>query len=286
MIDFPSLSLPVILKSRETVVMQITSRCGLIGLLLLGITPALHAEAPASLYSSETVTVKSLANRSYAYRLLSPPAEASGKTFPLVVFLHGSGERGTDNSAQLKSLPSQMASPKARQAFPCFLLAPQCEPNKQWVDVPWGDKQSKPLPAQPSEMMQCAIAALEQVRSRKEIDPTRVYLTGLSMGGYGTWDLAMRHPDWFAAVVPICGGGDETKVSVLKDVPLWAFHGTADTIVWPERTQRLIDALTAAGGKPKLSLLQNVGHNSWSPAYEPSSGLLTWMFAQKRPAKP
>jgi predicted peptidase len=131
-------------------------------------------------------------------------------------------------------------------------------------------------------MLANAIAALEQVRQDPQVDGSRIYLTGLSMGGYGSWELAMRHPTWFAAVAPICGGGDEARAAALKDLPLWAFHGTADNVVYPERTQRMIDAISAAGGKPKLTLLPGVGHNAWQPAYKIDSGLLDWMFAQRR----
>ncbi len=218
----------------------------------------------------------------YHYRLLRPTA-ATGK-FPLVVFLHGAGERGTDNLAQLKFLPKALGG-ELRPKFPFFVLAPQCAPGQQWVNAPWGDKQCTPMAEKPSVMLGNAIAALEQTRKDPQVDQSRIYLTGISMGGYGTWELAMRHPNWFAAVVPICGGGDEAKAAVLKDLPLWVFHGGADTVVWPERSQRMIDAISSAGGKPQFSLLPGVGHNSWEPAYALPSGLLDWLFSQRQQGK-
>jgi predicted peptidase len=225
-------------------------------------------------------TLVKSADGDYAYKLMRP--NATGGKYPLVVFLHGAGERGTDNVAQLKFLPTMLAQPAMRERYPCFVLAPQCAPHHQWVDAPWGDKISQPMAAAPSVMLAHAIAALEAVRLDPQVDAQRIYLTGISMGGYGTWELALRHPDWFAAVVPICGGGDEAKAATLKTLPLWAFHGTADTVVWPERSQRMVDAIKAAGGTPKLTLLQAVGHNSWEPAYDEKSGLLAWLFQQKR----
>lgn len=241
------------------------------------------AQDAAAIYADESVPV---GQTTYHFRLMKPAAEATEKQFPLVLFLHGAGERGTDNLAQLKFLPIQLASAEMRKKFPCFVLAPQCEPNKQWVDAPWGDKTTKPMTSEPSEMMRCAIAALSKIMKDPKVDPQRIYLTGLSMGGYGSWELAIRHPEWFAAVAPICGGGDETKVAVLKSMPVWAFHGLADTVVWPERTQRMFDSLQAAGGKPKFTKLEGVGHGAWGPAYDMKSGLLDWLFAQKKTAAP
>lgn len=224
--------------------------------------------------------------RSFRLLLPLPGPGAESAPAPVVLFLHGAGERGTDNAAQLRHFPEKMGQPEWRAKYRCFLIAPQCAPDKQWVDAPWGDRQSKPMAVEPTDMLQVAMAALEKVRAEHAaaVDPDRVYLTGLSMGGFGAWELAMRHPDWFAAVAPICGGGDEARADRLKGLPVWAFHGQDDTVVWPERSERLVAAINRAGGLAKLSLLPGVGHNSWSPAYDPMSGLLDWMFRQKRVA--
>ena len=113
------------------------------------------------------------------------------------------------------------------------------------------------------------------------VDARRVYLTGLSMGGYGTWELAARQPQRFAAVVPICGGGDERQASRLSALPIWAFHGAADNVVFPIRSQKMVDAIRAAGGKIQYTQYPGVGHNSWNQAYR-SDELLKWLFAQRR----
>jgi predicted peptidase len=203
------------------------------------------ANASSNAFVDKTVTV---AGKEQHFRLLLPLVEPLSAPAPVVLFLHGAGERGTDNAAQLLHFPEKMAQ------------------------------------AGPSEMMQVALAALDQVRTefQEAIDPARIYLTGLSMGGYGTWELAMRHSDWFAAAAPICGGGDEALAERLKTLPIWAFHGDQDTVVWPERSERMVAAVNLAGGRARLSLLPGVGHDSWNNAYDPKSGLLDWMFAQKR----
>jgi predicted peptidase len=253
-------------------------------ILLLGLIQCLFCNfsiaEDISPYQEMTVARE---GQSYRYRLLRPTNTTA--KFPLVLFLHGAGERGTDNSAQLKFLPTALATPELREKFPCFVLAPQCAPDQQWVNAPWGAKQCSPMAAAPSVMLANAIAALEQTRKDPQVDPTRIYLTGISMGGFGTWELAMRHPEWFAAAAPVCGGGDEANAALLKAVPLWAFHGGADTVVWPERSQRMIDAISASGGKPKFTLLPGVGHNAWDQAYALPSGLLEWLFTQRKLAQ-
>ncbi len=222
-------------------------------------------------------------NEKFEYRLLRPATVEPNKKYPLVVFLHGAGERGTDNSKQLKYFPAQMADDKHREAYPCFVLAPQCRPGKQWVNVPWGDKQSTPMGKSPSHQLQVAINIIEHTLKSESVDRSRVYLTGLSMGGYGSWELAARKPKWFAAVAPICGGGDENTAKSIAHLPIWAFHGDADRVVWPIRSESMIAALKKAGGKPKYTSFPGVGHNSWTPAYRQENGLIAWLFKQGQP---
>lgn len=255
-------------------------------------TPAVADESPTAdqldkLYEARTVRVaaaKDVAPVEFAYRLLGPKSITPGTRYPLVIFLHGAGERGNDNLSQLKYFPTWMAEQSARQAHPCFVLAPQCRDEQKWVDVDWSKIESTPQSPTPTVDMLAVIAALEDTLQREPIDPARIYLTGLSMGGYGSWDLAARMPDRFAAVLPICGGGDEATAAKIKDLPIWCFHGDADTAVRVERSRTMIEALRAAGGAPKYSELAGVGHDSWTPAYR-DPDVLTWLFAQKKPAK-
>jgi predicted peptidase len=222
-------------------------------------------------------------DEAFRYRLLSPENMEAGKVYPLVLFLHGAGERGDDNVGQLAYLPEWMAEAENRKKYPCFVLAPQCRAKRFWVNVNWGDEKSTPW-GEPSEQMQVVEGILEHVLKTHPVDRQRVYLTGLSMGGYGSWDLAIRRPELFAAVAPICGGGDETQVGRIVKLPIWAWHGDADAAVPVERTRRMIQALEAAGGTPKYTELKGVGHDSWTPAYTDPQGLLPWMFAQRRAA--
>ncbi|NQV23599.1 MAG: prolyl oligopeptidase family serine peptidase, partial [Rhodopirellula sp.] len=153
----------------------------------------------------------------FTYLILSPLKIEDGQKYPLLFFMHGAGERGNDVEKLLPHLPTQMSTPEWREKFPCFMVIPQCRDEEQWVAQKWGEKESVPLAETPTDQMQMAIAVLEQSLKDLPIDKSRVYLTGLSMGGYGSWELAMRRPELFAAVAPVCGGGDESQASRLKD---------------------------------------------------------------------
>lgn len=235
-------------------------------------------------YEEQTIkaTIGGRADQPVKFLLLKPAKIESSKKYPVILFLHGAGERGSDNRAQLKHFPEKMSDVKRRERFPAFVIAPQCPAGKRWVEVNWGAGRSTPQAAEPTEPMQGAIAALQHVLKAEQADAARVYLIGLSMGGYGSWDLAARHPEWFAAVAPICGGGDERKAAALKDVPLWAWHGDKDTAVPVARSRAMIEAIRKAGGQPKYNELPGVGHDSWTPATADNSGMLEWMFQQRR----
>jgi predicted peptidase len=240
----------------------------------------------AAAYAERSVNVaEGATNVEFRYRLLRPePAAGNGRTtgrYPLVLYLHGAGERGTDNAKQLKYLPTWLAEPAMRQKYPCFVLAPQCRMDERWVDVSWADATSTPQPATPTVDLTAATAALEDVLAQEAVDPDRIYLTGLSMGGYGTWDLAARIPDRFAAILPVCGGGDERVAASIASRPIWCFHGDADTAVPVERSRAMIAAVKAAGGRPIYSELAGVGHDSWTPAYR-DAFVLDWLFSQRR----
>lgn len=220
------------------------------------------------------------------YRLMKPANMKAGEKYPLLIFLHGAGERGGENKRQLKYLPEHLASDAMRKKFPCFVLAPQCQNGKQWVEVPWGDKKSTPMAEKPGSMMAAAMAVLEQTIKEQPIDGSRIYLTGLSMGGYGSWELAMRRATLFAAVAPICGGGDERIAKTIAGIPIWAWHGDKDGAVPVERTREMIAALKAAGGKPRFTEVKGGGHNVWSPAYSDKGGVVAWLFEHNRKQRP
>ncbi|MEM7385190.1 MAG: GDSL-type esterase/lipase family protein [Verrucomicrobiota bacterium] len=221
-------------------------------------------------------------NESFGYRLMRPAKEERGKSYPLVVFLHGAGERGTDNRRQLRYLPEKLATPEAREAYPCFLIAPQCRPEKKWVDAPWEAPQSLPMKRNPSDQLQVAIEAIRETVQGYPVDRQRIYLTGLSMGGYGAWELGMRFPEWFAALGPVCGGGDERVVHRLADLPIWTFHGGADPVVPVGRSRTLVERLKLLGRNPRYTEIKDGGHRAWDAAYG-NGGMVPWLFEQKRP---
>lgn len=212
------------------------------------------------------------------YRLLRPAKVENGKRYPLVVFLHGAGERGTDNEKQLIHGVPQFV--KNRDQYACFLIAPQCPDGKKWVEVDWSAP-SHTQPKDSGEIGRLTLALIEKTIKELPVDPKRVYITGLSMGGYGTWDLVARRPDLFAAATPICGGADELTAAKIKDIPIWVFHGGKDGVVKPARSSNMVKSLGEAGGKPKYTEYPDVGHNSWDNAYRDPE-FYRWLFAQKK----
>jgi lysophospholipase L1-like esterase/predicted esterase len=217
----------------------------------------------------------------YHYRLLAPEHASPGERYPLILFLHGAGERGDDNTLQLTHFPRRMVTPDRRAQFPCFVLAPQCPADERWTRDAWGSRESQPLDPTPTRALQGAIAALLEVVRTQPIDVDRIYLTGLSMGGYGAFELALRHADWFAAVVPVCGGSDEREASRLAGLPLYIWHGDEDRAVPVARSRAMVEALRALGESPEYEELRGVGHDAWNHAYA-HGGCLTWLFAQRR----
>ena len=215
------------------------------------------------------------------YRLLRPAVVEEGQRYPLVVFLHGAGERGDDNLAQLKYFPTWMADAEAREAYPCYLLAPQCRREKKWADYTREPREGEPLGFPLTADLAAVVTVMDQLLADEPIDQDRVYLTGLSMGGFGSWDLAARMPKRFAAMMPICGGGDPRLAEKYLGLPIWCFHGGADGVVKPERSRVMVEAILAAGGGLTYTEYQGVGHDSWTPAYQ-DPATLVWLFGQVR----
>ncbi len=218
------------------------------------------------------------------YRLVRPEGVEADKKYPLVLLLHGGGERGSDNAKTLVWFwDAKKPSLLTREEFvreKAFAVIPQCPDGKQWVDVPW-DKGSYTTP-KISEPLKLTFELLDALLVDLPIDPDRVYVTGLSMGGYGTFDMVQRRPDLFAAAVPVCGGGDPSRA--VASVPFWVFHGEKDQVVPVSGSRDMVAALRKAKGKPRYTEYAGVGHNSWSPAFEERE-LWSWLFAQRRPAR-
>lgn len=254
-------------------------------LIMLGISLAMNAFATAADVRErfEARTFSDAAGEKLNYRLLKPLDYNKETKYPLVVFLHGAGERGSDNFKQLVHGMADFASDEAMKKHPAFVIAPQCPDGKQWVNVSWSADSHK-MPEKAAEPLQQTIDLVDSLAKEFSIDPNRIYITGLSMGGYGTWDAAQRWPDKFAAAAPVCGGGDAESVKQIKSLPIWAFHGGADGVVRPKRSRDMIEALKKAGGSPKYTEYKDVGHDSWSATYR-NPEFHDWLFAQKRTQK-
>lgn len=218
----------------------------------------------------------------FLYRWREPAVKEAGKKYPLVVLLHGAGERGADNKKQLVwgATPIVEYFKKNNEEF--FLVAGQVPLNRGWVEVPWGSLDHR-MPKQPSKTMGLLIELLSGLlESNQTVDVDRVYATGISMGGYGTWDLISRKPEWFAAAMPVCGGGDVMQAAKLRDLPIFIYHGDADTAVPVWRSRAMIGALYKAGSlAARYVEYPGCGHNSWLPAYG-TVGNLKSLFSQKR----
>ena len=215
------------------------------------------------------------------YRWASPATTEDGKTYPLVLFLHGAGERGDDNKAQLKHGAKAILKGAEKLGEPCFLIAPQCPAESWWAPI---DRETMRLRSAggSNPLLESMLALVRDTIAKHPVDPKRVYLSGLSMGGYASWDLLVRSPGMWACAVPVCGGGDPSTAGKFKDVPVWAFHGEADPVVPVRTTREMIQALEEAGGKPKVTIYPDVQHDSWTRTYD-NPAVIRWMFAQKRP---
>lgn len=220
--------------------------------------------------------------RSLPYRIFKPTGYDPAKKYPLVLCLHGAGGRGTDNQSRGVQAFVTLASAKVQQEYPCFLLTPQCPENKQWVNSPWS-KGSYSLDATPvSEEMRSVIEILETVQKEFSIDPARIYVTGQSMGGYGTWNILMLRPDLFAAAIPVCGGGDPAKAKSIASIPIWTFHGSDDNAVPVQGSRDMDKALRDAGSKvSKYTEYPGVKHPSWTNAWKEAE-IVPWLFSQHK----
>jgi predicted peptidase len=210
-----------------------------------------------------------------AYRFLPNP---TNEPQPLVIFMHGAGERGADNTAQLRHMVGIFADPENRERFPCQVIAPQCPVGKRWVECDW-NRLEHDMPTTTSEPMALLLQLLDTMLEDPMVDRKRIYVMGLSMGGYGTWDLISRQPERVAAAVPVCGGGDTQQASRLAGIPIWAFHGADDSVVPVVRSRNMVAAVRAADGNVRYTEYAGTGHGSWTPASrEPE--LLPWLFSQ------
>ena len=208
----------------------------------------------------------------------------SVSSIPVFIFLHGAGERGTDNRAQTKvGLPALIQSLDSLDSLiPSYVIyAPQCPLDKKWVDTDWtlpGHKMAANLNPPLAAAM---VGFVQLLRKNPRLDRRRIYLTGLSMGGFGVWELLQRYPQYFAAAIPICGGGDPAQIDALTRTPIHAFHGRKDKLVKVARTTEMIDALIAKGHHPQMNILEDQGHLCWNAVYK-NVEVIHWFISQRR----
>jgi predicted peptidase len=210
------------------------------------------------------------------YRLFIPETDARKKPLPLILYLHGGGGVGTDNLRQISGGNTTgthvWTTPESQRKHPAFVLAPQLPQGQQWA-TPASDVLSASA--------QTVVELIAALSREFAIDPDRIYLTGQSLGGYGTWDIIGKRPDLFAAAVPLCGGGDASRILAARRMAIWTFHGAKDEVVPVSGSRNLVTALKRAGSPVKYTEYPDVGHNVWTRAYvEPD--LAEWLFSQRR----
>jgi predicted peptidase len=240
------------------------------------------AELAASAFEKRVFTSPS--GKVLPYRLMKPEDydPAAPTAYPLVIFLHGLGERGTDNELQLRNGVKDLALPEARKRHPCFVVAPQCPVKQYWAKFQMRDADVFAVwSKEPTEPAALVLELADAIPKEFHIDQKRVYLTGTSMGGLGTWDLLARQPERFAAAIPVCAGGIEANAPLFARVPMWVFHGAADSLVLPRQSRRMVEAVRKAGGKPGYTEYPGVNHDAWVQTYR-NPDVLDWLFAQKK----
>jgi predicted peptidase len=235
----------------------------LLGAFVLFLPPTVRAETPKTGLLDRTFTD---ADGQEAKYVLFVPRDYNGdKAYPLILFLHGAGETGADGKRQTYVGFGPVLRMQEK-SFPCFVLMPQSHGKTWQADSKDGQR---------------ALAMLDAVQKEYKIDDKRLYLTGLSMGGFGTWSLAAKYPDRWAAIVPICGGGDPSKAESIKNIPCWVFQGDADQSVSVDHSRKMVQALKDAGGMPHYTEYAGIGHNSWEMAYN-TPELYEWLLQQHK----
>lgn len=214
------------------------------------------------------------------YRLLKPSSLEYGEKYPLVLYFHGIGVRGDDNEKTLINGVWHLAKDEFQEKFPAFVLVPQCPENMKWTEY-FSANERVVFNNEQTISMKTAIELMFSIIENYPIDSKRIYVSGMSMGGFATWEILIRYPDLFAAAVPVCGGGDVRFADQLKNIPIWAFHGENDKIVPLERSTEMVESINNLGGKAKISIIKNVGHDVWHQTYEMLE-MYEWLFDQKK----
>lgn len=226
---------------------------------------------------------------SLPYRILYPQQFDSSRKYPLVIILHGAGERGKDNEAQLVYGAKLFLEPTNQQQYPAIVVFPQCPKDSYWsnVKIVTNADKSRTFNYQkkvgtPTKAMQALMGLVKELQASSQVEQDQIYIGGLSMGGMGTFEILRRMPGTFAAAFTICGGGHPRGAKAYaRTVPLWVFHGEKDRVVPVEKSAIMVEALKKAGGNVKYTVYPGVDHNSWENAFaEPE--LLPWLYSHRR----
>lgn len=214
---------------------------------------------------------------SLLYRQLISDYDTQSK-YPLIIFLHGAGERGNNNKSQLKWGIKNFAKSNILKMHRPIVIAPQCPEGKQWAKYTYDGAISQPYPTKPMKLL---LELISETIKKLPVNPNRIYITGISMGGFGTFDAITRRPDLFAAAVPVCGGGDPSKAAIIAHIPMWIFHGALDSTISTVLSQNMVTALTKVGANLGFTQYPETGHFSWIAAYSDAM-MLDWLFKQHK----
>ena len=257
-------------------------------LTLLLFTQGTLSAQDLSLY--EKREYKTADGHTLPYRLLYPKNYDKTKKYPVILFLHGAGERGNDNEKQLTHGAKLFLNEQNREQYPAFVIMPQCPQESFWSSVQ-ADRTKQPMTftfdyTRPSNWpLEAALDVVQQLTQQEGIDLRRLYIMGLSMGGMGTFEELYRHPNVFAAAAPICGGADVSAYDKrVRKTPFWVFHGDADSVVPVENSRQIVEKLKELNVPVQYTEYPGVNHNSWDNAFaEPQ--LLPWLFSHSRKKK-
>lgn len=215
------------------------------------------------------------------YRFYKPAIPEGTTKVPMILTLHGAGERGNDNEKQIAyhGIATAWADSLSQVKHPCIVVSPQCPENNRWVDTHWNIDALDQDTVEISNELLTVIKLLDKIIDEYPVDPNRIYITGLSMGGFGTWDLITRYPDKFASAIPMSGAGDPSKTGLIKHMPIWVFHGALDKTVPADGSRKMVKALREAGGNVIYTEVPNKGHVMWEEQYE-NVLLRDWLFSK------
>ena len=267
------------MPSIKTLILMRKARFFILVLALLATCGMLRAQD-----SFERAVYVSPTGDSLLYRYLRPENEQADKKYPLVLFLHGAGECGTDNEKQLDHGGQMWLNPVNREKYPAFVLAPQCTGKNYWGYVSRPSFVPEEMPAETADTPEIRLVKelLDQYLALPQVDKSRVYVMGLSMGGMATFDVAIRYPDIFAAAIPICGSVNPKRITpALRPVKFRLFHGDADNVVPVEGSRHAYRALKAAGVTVDYVEFPGCNHGSWNPAFG-YPDFMEWLFNCKK----